>query len=217
MLCLLFSYISKQTRCIVFTYRFIKDNFVVNGVCSFRRLKRELNKIGKLEFYHNFCNKFQVFIPESKKKIYICVLNYQFDNSCFPKIYQFGKSFKMRFDINFMMGSPDDFTVFNEQYSNGIIKDIVNWSVLLNRIVDNLPLNNNLYVLLINVNKNRSDYSAINLDQYIHVLESSLIANDAIELIECEHAKQDLIIVNVVNNLKDYFLLAHHDKIIYFR
>lgn len=39
----LFNMVTKQTRCLVFTYRVFDDHFKSKGVYSFRRLKKQVS------------------------------------------------------------------------------------------------------------------------------------------------------------------------------
>lgn len=192
--------IKKDNRIFICHYDMPADKFEYKGIYNYRALKRKYKKMG--------IEKAGELIDELKSiddnMFHICIF-YITSGFTMEMI-----TFTSSKDVNYtsLFGDPPAF--YKADYSDEMIRSMVDWEELLSKTHNN-PVNH-ILLLVINININKKKYYIFNFSDCIYLLQSALVATDMMDLIEYEHNRQDLIIINVQHDLNDCFLLAHLNK-----
>lgn len=101
-------------------------------------------------------------------------------------------------------------TVYQPKFSDEAIKNMVDWQDLMLKM-HNKNLSNSIFSLMIYINNNHRQYLIATVEQYIYLLQTSLVAENIINLIKKDH--ENLIIIDVKYNLYNYFLLLRTTRI----
>lgn len=193
--------IKKDNRIFICHYDMPADNFKYKGIYNYRALKRKYKKVG--------IEKASELIDELKSiddnMFHICIFYITLEFTMEMITFTSSK------DVNYtsLFGDPPAF--YKADYSDEMIRNMVDWEELLSKILKDRP-RNYIPVLLININTDKKQYYFFSLQDYIYLLQSALVATDMTDLIEYEYNRQDLVIVNVQHDLNDCFLLAHLNK-----
>lgn len=201
---------------ILFTYDFSTDIFEFKGIYDFDGLKEEYNKVDYLDLFTSATKQLKITKKNANKKINICVFQYAPRGSFNPSLYKFGKNI-LNNDISLKPSVIPTTSSYNRWFSNDMLKSRINWEVLNIKLFDDVG--DHLVLIIFNDIKEDMTSGYCTLDSYVKACEDAIVPTDMIDLIKEEHGKGNLLIINVVNYLKDYFLLVHYkidgDKVNY--
>ena len=209
----IFSQVRKDKRCVVFKYDFASDIFEIKGVMTLNELRNEFVKLEEEPLFEILTKTAGITYKNIKKSLCLCMLNYAPGGTFNPSILKYDKDvignlFKLMHDT---MLEPDEKSIYNEQFNNKMIKELIDCQRFLAPVIGNLG--NNTFILSIDYPTGDStDIIMTDIEVYIDNLRKQLIASDMITLIRNEHKKCKLIIIELVNCMRSYFLLAHYEK-----
>lgn len=213
-----FDQLTDTKTSILFTYDFSTDIFEFKGIYDFNALKEEYTTVGYGDLFTSAIKQLRITEKNAHNNINICVFQYAPQGSFNPSLYKFGKNICEH--INDIALKPEiipSTSSYNRWFSNEMIKSRLNWDVLPVKLFDNVG--DGLLLILFNDIKDERQSGTCSLDSYIKACENALVPTDMIDLIKVEYKKGNLLIINVVNYLKDYFLLVHYnidgDKVTY--
>ena len=214
----IFLELTEQKNIILFTYQFDNDIFNYRGIYDRKELKNQLQKAnlqedddGDIQEFDNSHYEYfkKQFDLTEHSKFYICVFHYAPRGSFHPSLYSFQKSAIDQWHTVLTFGQPDETSTYNRWFSNQTIKEMVNWEILGNMqsISDH-----QCTVLIMDSCKDTNQFGTIDINDYLKACQKALVPIDMQKLIEDESKKGNLLIINVINYLRDYFLLVNVKK-----
>ncbi len=202
-------------NCFHFKYSFRTNKFEFVRLGSQAKLRDSYLKYEcGLETFESVGHIFEV--EEPAKMVFISVFNFSCrdDNWC-PSLWAVPRDELLKESLKCMVGeSPPTFKV-NPWFSNDILKSMFRWENIVTKNIIS-QLDQKSAALYIESNEQSESYSKYVLppncvELYHSGLERALLPFDMIQLIKDEFVKdRRLIIIEVVNYMKSYFLLIHY-------
>jgi len=216
----IFADVTKDKSYILFTYKFSDDTFKYEGTLDFKELHDRFKKADEIGDNHfkNLTKTLNIKLNNKDNKLYICVFHYGPRESFHPSIYSFEKTIIDQWDDSLYFSPPPEESEYNQWFSNQMIKNLIDLEKLktMKSQFDQLP-RQTVPAFIWNISKDTNGkIYYVNIDNYIKACNKALVPTDMQKLIIDEHAKcndtQRLFIVNIINYLRDYFLLIKIDQ-----
>jgi len=214
-----FKQITQTNRYILFTYKFSTDAFTTEGVFDLDGLRKKFEEANGLDNFNVLTAQLGItsgggIINANKKNnIYICVFQYAPRNSFHPSMYQFESTFPTTCKSDLYCDIAPTTSVYNRWFSNKYVKSLIEWDSIgtQTKFFDEVP-ENYILVTIINMCADTEKMLYKNFDDYYMDMCKALVPVDMRDLIKSEYAKGSMYLINVVNYLNNYFLIAHVNK-----
>lgn len=206
----IFKKITKTKNIILFVYKFSTNDFTSHGVIKLSELKKKYKSADESGVNHFKNIDKQVF--EDKSKFHIFVFHYGIGDGFHPSMYHFYQDDIQYWDAKVMIGKPPKISDFNLWFSNKILKSMIewnniNWKNIFDHTKDEIPV-----LTYEKIKSKKLKLYSQKLDDYIFDCQCALVPLDMQELIKTEAKSGHLVIFNVINYLRDYFLLIQVAK-----
>lgn len=210
----IFDYVLGNRTCVLFKYDFSTDAFEFKGIFNFKGLKHQFKKYDKKPMFKTLIKQLKITKKNIGDHLYICMFNYSPTGVFCPSLYKFTKETMINFNIDMRPSKELTTTAHNDQFTNKVLKQMIEWDELAYNtdVLDNIT-NNDLILIIFNKNNNSHKRGTCDIHSYMKSCHHLVIATDMLKLIELEHKKGNLIIITVMNYLYSYFLLVHYIKI----
>lgn len=185
-------------------YHYSTDSCNSIDDCDFTEAKKIID-----EYDESCCFESLLFMLDYEKNKqstkYVVVIifdpkeNFNLSIYDFPIDYIFGESSYLKNTITE--------TTYNPCYSNKILKSYLSWEHLAD-IGDKLNLADHVYVYTLNEITKITNSGFVKFNEYMTLCDRTLVPLDMQGLIKAEYKTGNLFILNIINYLKDYFLLV---------
>jgi hypothetical protein len=204
--------LTKEENHILFVYDFRTDECEYEGVFNFSDVRNkyiEADKNGGINHFKNLAKQLKAKDNDGDTNFYINVFHYGAKGYFHPSMYKYYVEDIEIWDQIEMMGEPEETTEPNPWFSN--IKDMFNWELIGTKteILTNIPDGDVVIIMQNNCKDKGNGLYLCNFESYMNVCKQTLVPLDMQAQIKSEYEKgKNLLIVNIINYLDPYFLLA---------
>jgi hypothetical protein len=210
----IFQTVTQEKSYILFTYHFSDDVFQYEDTFSLNELQNQFTSADETgpNHYQYFIKQLNISADNHENKLYICIFQYGTHEGFHPSMYSFNKTIIDEWDSSLIMDPPPEKSQYNPWFSNKIIKSMINWDQIKKMSFDEKPKDSIPVIIITTASESPMEFYYINCDSYIKACNKALVPLDMQTLIKEEYQKGNLLIVNVINYLRDYFLLVRIDQ-----
>jgi len=213
----IFDEINKNKNHILFTYDFRKDKFDYNGVFDLKDLHNKFIEADEdigISHYKSLTQQLSARENDGDTNFYIAIFHYGAKGYFHPSLYKYEIDDIKIWEYVEMMGEPEEHVQFNPWFSNKILKHSLDWDKMgeLVNLFDSVP-EDSIAVMTIDNCREKNKMYYYDFKKYLDACNKALVPLDMQQLMKDEYEKgKNLMILNMINYLEDYFLLARVNK-----
>lgn len=212
----IFQNVTQEKSYILFTYQFSNDIFKYEQTLNLTDLHKQFKQADETgnDHYHSFIKQLKITPNNRNNKLYICIFQYGPRDGFHPSMYSFDQTIINEWDDAIMLGEPPKTSTYNAWFSNKIIRNMVNWDHMKTITAKfDQQSEGTVPVMIIRAsNDNEIRFFHADFKEYLKECNKALVPLDMQKLITDEYLKGHLLIINVINYLRDYFLLVKIDQ-----
>jgi len=208
--------VTQEKSYILFSYRFSDDLFKYEQTLNLTELHDQFKQADETgsDHYHSFIKQLKIKPKNPHNKVYICVFQYAPCDSFHPSMYSFDQTIVDDWNDSIMMGEPPKTSNYNVWFSNKIIKSMIKWDQMktITATFDQAPEGTVPVMIIKASNDNEMGFYHVDYEKYLKECNKALVPLDMQKLIADEYRKGHLLIIHVINYLRDYFLLVKTEQ-----